>query len=103
MLCEDAEAWLTLQFLPGLGCARIGRLVERRGSASAVLENRLETAEEFYAAVQRKETVIRVKDLAFAEDTKIELNYNLTLVGDGGKACMIIKISDLSKHKELFE
>ena len=47
MLCEDAEAWLTLQFLPGLGCARIGRLVERRGSASAVLENRLETAEEF--------------------------------------------------------
>ena len=46
----------------------------------------VETAEEFYAAVRNKETVIRVKDLTFAEDTKIELNYSLTLVGDGGKA-----------------
>ncbi|NLZ16684.1 MAG: DNA-protecting protein DprA [Desulfobulbaceae bacterium] len=42
MICSDAEQWLTLQFLPGLGCNRILRLVEALGSARAVLENRKE-------------------------------------------------------------
>lgn len=42
MICQDAEQWLTLQFLPGLGCNRIFRLVHALGSARAVLENRKE-------------------------------------------------------------
>ncbi len=45
MICPDAEQWLTLQFLPGLGCARIARLVAAWGSARAALEHRKEAAE----------------------------------------------------------
>ncbi len=37
MICPDAEQWLTLQHIPGLGCGRILRLVEALGSAPAVL------------------------------------------------------------------
>lgn len=36
-LCPDAEDWLTLSFLPGLGCNLINRLVQGAGSAGAVL------------------------------------------------------------------
>lgn len=39
MICPDAQEWLTLQFLPGLGCHSISRLVEVLGSARAVLEH----------------------------------------------------------------
>lgn len=35
--CPDAEDWLTLSFLPGLGCNLINRLVREKGSAGAVL------------------------------------------------------------------
>lgn len=35
--CSDAEDWLTLSFLPGLGCTLINRLVQRLGSPGAVL------------------------------------------------------------------
>ncbi len=35
--CPDAEDWLTLSFLPGLGCNLINRLVQEKGSAAAVL------------------------------------------------------------------
>lgn len=34
----DAEDWLTLSFLPGLGCTLINRLVERLGTPGAVLQ-----------------------------------------------------------------
>lgn len=34
---SDAEDWLTLTFLPGLGCTLINRLVQRLGSPGAVL------------------------------------------------------------------
>jgi DNA processing protein len=37
LLCPDAEDWLTLTFLPGLGCSLINRLVQEAGSAAAVL------------------------------------------------------------------
>lgn len=37
-LCPDAEYWLTLSFLPGLGCNLINRLVHEAGSAGAVLQ-----------------------------------------------------------------
>ena len=30
-LCAHAEDWLTLSFLPGLGCVLIGRLVDEAG------------------------------------------------------------------------
>jgi DNA processing protein len=39
LICPDAQEWLTLQFLPGLGCHSISRLVEVLGSARAVLEH----------------------------------------------------------------
>lgn len=45
MICPDAEQWLTLQFLPGLGCTRIARLVAAWGSARDVLEHRKEAIE----------------------------------------------------------
>lgn len=45
LICPDAEQWLTLQFLPGLGCARIAKLVAAWGSARAVLEHRKEAAD----------------------------------------------------------
>lgn len=45
LICPDAEQWLTLQFLPGLGCTRIARLVTAWGSARAVLEHRKEATE----------------------------------------------------------
>lgn len=35
--CSDAEDWLTLSFLPGLGCTLINRLVQRLGAPGAVL------------------------------------------------------------------
>lgn len=35
-LCPEAEHWLTLSFLPGLGCVLINRLVRQAGSAAAV-------------------------------------------------------------------
>lgn len=38
LICADAEQWLTLQHIPGLGCSRILRLVESLGSAPAVLD-----------------------------------------------------------------
>lgn len=36
-LCLDAEDWLTLSFLPGLGCNLINRLVQEVGTPGAVL------------------------------------------------------------------
>ena len=36
-LCLDAEDWLTLSFLPGLGCNLINRLVQEAGTPGAVL------------------------------------------------------------------
>jgi DNA processing protein len=36
-LCLDAEDWLTLSFLPGLGCSLINRLVQEAGTPAAVL------------------------------------------------------------------
>ncbi len=36
-LCQDAEDWLTLSFLPGLGCNLINRLVQETGTPGAVL------------------------------------------------------------------
>ena len=44
MICEDAEAWLTLQFLPGLGPGRIARLLAHWGRAEEILEHRAEAA-----------------------------------------------------------
>jgi DNA processing protein len=38
-LCPDAEDWLTLSFLPGLGCSLMHRLVQEAGSPGAVLHN----------------------------------------------------------------
>lgn len=35
---SDAEDWLTLSFLPGLGCTLINRLVQRFGAPGAVLQ-----------------------------------------------------------------
>ncbi|MBP5308434.1 MAG: hypothetical protein J6Z34_04800, partial [Clostridia bacterium] len=46
----------------------------------------VQSAEEFYAALQNKEAVIRVGDLTFAEETKIQLNYGLTIIGNGSGA-----------------
>jgi len=37
LLCPDAEDWLTLSFLPGLGCTLIHRLVQETGTPGAVL------------------------------------------------------------------
>lgn len=37
--CPDAESWLTLSFLPGLGCNLIRSLVDRMGTPSAVLQS----------------------------------------------------------------
>ena len=37
---EDAEAWLTLQFLPGLGCGRIAQLLAACGSVHDILARR---------------------------------------------------------------
>lgn len=36
---QDAEDWLTLSFLPGLGCALIHRLVQAAGTPKAVLRH----------------------------------------------------------------
>jgi len=36
-LCADAEDWLTLSFLPGLGCNLINRLVQEVGTPGAAL------------------------------------------------------------------
>jgi DNA processing protein len=36
-ICSDAADWLTLSFLPGLGCALINRLVQVVGTPGAVL------------------------------------------------------------------
>lgn len=36
-LCPDAEDWLTLSFLPGLGCTLINRLAQEAGTPGAVL------------------------------------------------------------------
>jgi len=36
-ICADAADWLTLSFLPGLGCTLINRLVEVAGTPGAVL------------------------------------------------------------------
>ena len=47
---------------------------------------KVSTAEEFYAAIQNKETILRVDDLTFTEDTKIQLNYGLTIIGNDKKA-----------------
>ena len=44
MICEDAESWLTLQFLPGLGPGRIARLLAHWGRAEEILEHRVEAA-----------------------------------------------------------
>ncbi len=38
-LCPDAEDWLTLSFLPGLGCSLMHRLVHEAGTPGAVLRN----------------------------------------------------------------
>lgn len=37
-LCSEAEDWLTLSFLPGLGVTLINRLIQEVGSPSAVLQ-----------------------------------------------------------------
>jgi DNA processing protein len=37
--CQDAEDWLTLSFLPGLGCTLIARLVYHLGTPDAVLRD----------------------------------------------------------------
>ena len=47
MISKDAECWLTLHFLPGLGCTRIARLVDCFGSADAVLDQGGKAAELF--------------------------------------------------------
>jgi DNA processing protein len=36
-ICSDAADWLTLSFLPGLGCTLINRLVQAAGTPGAVL------------------------------------------------------------------
>ena len=41
---------------------------------------------EFYSAIQNKETVILVDDLTFEEDTVLQINYGLTIRGNGKKA-----------------
>ena len=41
----EAVHWLTLSLLPGLGCTLIHRLVEHCGSASAVVQRRLDTGQ----------------------------------------------------------
>ena len=38
VLPADAEDWLTLTFLPGLGCVHINRLIQEAGSAANALE-----------------------------------------------------------------
>jgi DNA processing protein len=38
-LCPDTEDWLTLSFLPGLGCTLINRLVHHLGTPGAVLHD----------------------------------------------------------------
>lgn len=40
-LCADAEDWLALSFLPGLGCVQINRLVVETGSPGEVLRRLL--------------------------------------------------------------
>lgn len=37
-LCSEAEEWLTLSFLPGLGSTLINRLIQETGSPAAVLQ-----------------------------------------------------------------
>lgn len=41
---------------------------------------------EFYSAIQNKETVILVDDLTFEEDSVLQINYGLTIRGNGKKA-----------------
>lgn len=43
-------------------------------------------ASEFYSALQNKVRLILVDDLTFAEDTVVQLNYSLTIRGNGEKA-----------------
>ncbi len=59
MICQDAEQWLTLQFLPGLGCSRINRLVAALGSPGEVLRHRRELAEHCPGIGQALATLLR--------------------------------------------
>ena len=43
-------------------------------------------AAEFYSALQNKETLILADDLTFDEDTVVQINYGLTIRGNGKKA-----------------
>ena len=43
-------------------------------------------AAEFYSALQNKETLILADDLTFDEETVIQINYGLTITGNGKKA-----------------
>jgi DNA processing protein len=64
----EAESWLTLSLLPGLGCTLIHRLVEQRGSAGAVLHcrGRLPNATQGVGS--------RLKDILADEDLLIRAN-----------------------------
>ncbi len=43
-------------------------------------------AEEFFSAIQNKETIIYCEDLTFEENTAIQINYGLTICGKDKKA-----------------
>lgn len=43
-------------------------------------------AAEFYSALRNKENLILADDLTFDEDTVIQINYGLTIIGNGKKA-----------------
>ena len=45
-------------------------------------------AAEFYSALQNKETLILADDLTFDEDTVIQINYELTITGNGKKSTL---------------
>jgi len=43
-------------------------------------------AAEFYSALRNRENLILADDLTFDEDTVVQINYGLTIIGNGNKA-----------------
>ncbi|MBO7377400.1 MAG: hypothetical protein J6U35_00815, partial [Clostridia bacterium] len=69
-------------FATAISSVAVGCAGKEKGLAGVTVRS----AEEFLDALKNKEAVVYAEDLTFAEDTKIQLNYDLTIVGSGGKS-----------------